>query len=491
MKTITQKIVRLQHARQILGWDEATMMPRGGSEARAESLAELDGTIHQQMTREDWPEVFEKTRKLATDVKSRAALREMERLYRNATALPQEFVERQTRISIRSEHLWRDLRPKNDWKGFLPTLKEVVATAKEAADLLSQKLGASPYQCLMDTYSPGVTVELVQKLFGELKSFLPDLIQQATRSKTQKAFTKVSGQFPKAKQRELALKLMELVGFDFNHGRLDESTHPFCGGAPSDVRITTRYNEQDFVGSLYSVIHEAGHGLYEMHLPREIEYWPSIEARGMAAHESQSLLFELQVGRSREFVGLIAPLIVELFAETSNVKSLSLDDLYENITPVGPSLIRVEADEVTYPMHVILRYEIERALIEDKLTVEEIPSLWDQKMKSYLGLSTLGDDRNGCMQDVHWPAGIFGYFPAYALGAIMASQLYAKAKADHPNLSSDVAKGNLSPLKGWLDRNVWKVASTCTFDELLMNATGRTLGTEAFKQHLESRYLKS
>jgi carboxypeptidase Taq len=238
------------------------------------------------------------------------------------------------------------------------------------------------------------------------------------------------------------------------------------------------------------IIHETGHGLYEQHLPQELKYWPSGAARGMAIHESQSLFFEMQVGMSPEFLGLISPFIKEFLGGESNVSELTAEDIYENVAQVGPSYIRVEADEVTYPCHVILRYEIERMLFSGEAKVKDIPAIWNEKMKQYLGLSTEGNFKDGCMQDVHWPAGIFGYFPSYTLGAVLAAQLFSAMESSIGNVRQKISKGQFEEIRSWLDRNIWKVASQKSIDEVIKDATGSSLQVTAFQNHLTNRYLK-
>ena len=281
--------------------------------------------------------------------------------------------------------------------------------------------------------------------------------------------------------------MMKLLGFDFNHGRLDVSVHPFCGGVPTDVRMTTRYDEVDFTSALMGVIHETGHARYEQGLPKEWAELPAGEARSMGIHESQSLLFEMQLSRSLEFINLLAPTAQALFTREDD-PAFTAENITLFNTRVKPAFIRVDADEVTYPAHIILRYEIERDLIEGKIEVADIPSLWNQKMTEYLGVNTEGNYTDGCMQDIHWTDGSFGYFPSYTLGAMYAAQFMAtmRKEMDVEQLISD---NNLTPIFTWLEANIWSKASTLTTDELVIQATGESLNPSYFKEHLEARYL--
>jgi carboxypeptidase Taq len=282
---------------------------------------------------------------------------------------------------------------------------------------------------------------------------------------------------------------MGTLGFAFDHGRLDVSHHPFCGGTPRDVRITTRYSDSEFLSSLMGILHETGHALYEQNLPSAWLTQPVGRAAGMAVHESQSLLHEMQVCRSREFMSFAGPRVRAHFADVvKNPTSLSDQNLAALVTRVQPGFIRVNADEVTYPMHVILRFELERALLEGTLGLDDLPTAWNDGMTKYLGLSTTGNDRDGCLQDVHWPAGLFGYFPAYTFGAVIAAQLFQRAQEHVPDLLGAIARGDLAGLRAWLNTNVWSHGSRFTTLELVERASG-PLGVNAFRAHLGRRYL--
>jgi carboxypeptidase Taq len=289
-----------------------------------------------------------------------------------------------------------------------------------------------------------------------------------------------------AAQRALCERVIRLLGFDFNAGRLDVSTHPFCGGVPEDVRMTTRFNEDEFLVALMGTIHETGHARYEQGRPREWLGQPVSQARSMGIHESQSLSFEMQLACSRPFIGLLAPMVREALGDQP---AFEAENLYRLVTRVKRGYIRVDADEVTYPAHVILRYEIERALIEGDIEVDDIPTLWDDKMKALLGVDTRGNYKDGPMQDVHWPEGLFGYFPCYTLGAMYAAQWFAAMRRAMPDLDARIAAGDLVPVFDWLRTNVWSQASRWSTDELAVRASGEVLNPAHFREHLEARYL--
>jgi carboxypeptidase Taq len=365
-------------------------------------------------------------------------------------------------------------------------LKEVVRLTRKQAALLSDKLGLSKYDALMDRYEPGMRAAEVDRVFGVVKTWLPDLIKRVREKQAKETVVAAKGPFPIAAQKALCERVMKLLQFDFSGGRLDVSTHPFSGGVPEDVRLTTRYSEDDFEKSLMGTIHETGHGRYEQNRPRAWLGLPVSEARSMAIHESQSLSFEMQLGRSRGFLQQLAPLLREYLGDQPAFETENLVKLY---TRVRPDFIRVDADEVTYPAHVILRYEIERPLIEGTIEVDDIPHLWDAGMMKLLGVDTRGNYKNGPMQDIHWTDGAMGYFPCYTLGAMYAAQWFATIRAKRPGVDDEIARGELSGVFDWLKANIWDNASRYETDELCRRASGGPLDPAHFKTHLETRYL--
>ena len=320
----------------------------------------------------------------------------------------------------------------------------------------------------------------------DVKTWLPGLVRQAREKQANEPVIAPSGPFMVDRQRALGLEVMGLLGFDFEAGRLDISTHPFCGGVAEDVRITTRYREDDFTQSLTGVIHETGHARYQQRLPRELAHLPLGTARSAGIHESQSLSFEMQIARSPAFLSVIAPLLRKHLGDQP---AFAPENLARLFTRVRPGYIRVNADELTYPAHIILRCEIERALVAGAIEADDIPALWDEKMQAYLGLDTRGNFQNGCMQDIHWTDGSFGYFPSYTLGAMYAAQYFASMRRQHADLDRRIAAGDLSKVFDWLDANIWSQASRWETDELVRRATGEPLNPVHFRAHLERRYL--
>jgi carboxypeptidase Taq len=475
-----------QHLGAIVGWDRAANMPPGGSAARAAAMAELAALLHRLRTEPSLGQRIERAEQEPLSEPQRANLREIAREWRLATALPESLVHRQELATSRCEHAWRTQRPANDWKGFLENWKPVVTLAREEAALLSQSSGLSKYDAMMDRFEPGMTSEQVGRVFGAVRQWLPDLIDRVVDRQDRDTVIEPRGPFPVAAQRALCERVVSMLGFDFGGGRLDTSTHPFSGGVPEDVRMTTRYREDEFLPALMGTVHETGHGRYEQNRPREWLGQPLSEARSMAIHESQSLSFEMQLGSHPGFAKVMAPMLRDAFGDQP---AFAPDNLWKLMTRVKRGLIRVDADEVTYPAHVILRYEIERPLIEGEIEPEDVPALWDRKMAELLHLDTRGHFKDGPLQDVHWPEGLFGYFPCYTLGAMYAAQWFAAMRKALPDLDERIGRGDFAPVFDWLRENIWLQGSRWTTDELAIRASGEVLNPAHFKAHLETRYL--
>lgn len=487
-----RKLEAIEHAQAMLGVDEAVMMPGGGGEKRAESMGILAGMYHQMATAPEIADWLAAASEEPLDDMQQAAIREQQRVYTNMTCLSSDFVQRQVVARMRSEQLWRELRAKDDWAGFLPAFEGVVSIAREEAQLRSAALGLSPYDAMMEQYDPGNRAADIAPVFDRLKVFLKDFIpavvarQDADRQR--RAMKPLNPPYPIDKQKALGLAVMEAIGFDFDHGRLDVSHHPFCGGVPTDVRMTTRYDTGEFLTSLMGIIHETGHGLYEQGLPKEWSHFAVGKARGMAIHESQSLFMEKQVGRSAEFWEWAMPLVREHLGKDA-IAGWDIEDLLAHVHEVKTGLIRVDADEATYPLHVILRFEIEKGLIEGAIAPKDVPEAWHARMTEYLGLSTRDNYKDGPMQDVHWPSGAFGYFPSYTLGAMIAAQLWAAMEKDIASARDDVRHGRFVEINAWRRDRIWSQASRYSTPELLVKATGEKLNGQYFEDHLRRRYL--
>jgi carboxypeptidase Taq len=392
------RLYRFKHLSSMAGWDHAAMMPPKGNQARAAAMAELGVLMHGMLTDATLKNKLDAAEQENLKPIERANLREMKRTWESANLLPATLVEEMSLTSSKCEHAWREQRPANDWQGLAENLRDVVRLAREQAKLLAAEKGTSRYDALMDMYEPGMTSKKVEAIFADVKTWLPQLIAKVQAKQASESVVAPVGPFAIEKQKALGLAVMKHLNFDFDGGRLDVSTHPFCGGVPEDVRITTRYREDDFMQSLMGIIHETGHARYEQNLPREFVDQPVGVARSMGIHESQSLSFEMQLARSKPFLTLIAPLVRDHLGDQPAFSAENLGKLYSR---VKPGYIRVDADEACYPAHIILRFEIERALMDGEIEVDDIPALWDEKMKAYLGIDTKGNFKDGPMQDIH------------------------------------------------------------------------------------------
>ena len=483
------QIAAFENALGILSWDQETMMPDGGGETRAEALATLSVTQHGLLVDPvvaDWLDAAE-AETVGLDDWQRANLREMRRRWVHGAAVPPELVDAATRAESQGVIAWRAARRDDDFAGLKPFLQRILDLRREIGQAKAARLDLSPYDALLDEFEPGARSAAIDALFDDLAAFLPDFTEAVlARQAAGPPVQAPDGPFPVEAQRTLGESLMRTVGFDFNRGRLDVSHHPFCGGADDDVRITTRYDESDFTKALMGVLHETGHALYEQGRPQAYLRQPVGAARGMAVHESQSLLVEMQACRSREFLEFAAPVIREAFGRDE--PALSVEALYRLYTRVQRGLIRVDADEVTYPAHVIVRYKLEKLLLDGGLELDELPAAWNGLMAELVG-ATPPNDALGCLQDIHWPGGAWAYFPTYTLGAVAAAQLFDAACRQDGDVRPGLRRGDFAPLVGWLRRNVHAYGSLLSTEELLSRATGRPLDAAAFKAHLRTRYL--
>jgi carboxypeptidase Taq len=479
------RIGAINEAAGLLHWDASAMMPPGGAAARGEQLAALAGVAHELLIA---PETAADLAAAEADGEwDGANLALMRRAHARATALPTALVEAMSRANAACEKTWRRAKARADFALVAPELAAVLRLQREAAARLGQALGMDPYDALMDGYQPGVTAADVEPVFAAYEAWLAEALPRAeTIQAAAPAPIPLAGHFPIAAQRGLCRAMAERVGLDFDHARLDESLHPFCGGSPTDVRITTFYDEANPAKALLGVLHETGHALYERGLPTGFARQPVGEAAGMAAHESQSLIVEMQACRSDAFLSFLGGELRAAFGLAPAVTAPgNLARLWRR---VGRGFIRVDADEMTYPAHVILRFRLERAMIGGALEIADLPSAWNQGMAALLGIVP-PDDAQGCLQDIHWHDGAFGYFPAYTLGAMAAAQLMAALRRDVPDLDAQLARGEMAAMVGWLRARVHGQGARRGFQDLLASATGKPLDPADFTAHLTARYL--
>lgn len=481
-----QTMHRLGHFVALGHWDSSAMMPSGGAQARNHALTELNGVLHKMSTDPRLTEWISAAKAESLGELEQRNLELIERTCKGQNCLSSELVEALSIATMDCEHAWRTQRPNNDWQGFKANFAPVVKLTRQMAAQRGEAFAMAPYDALLDSFEPDLQRTSIEQIFTDLKQWLPATIEQVTAKQAQESVIWPEGPFAIDKQKQLAHTVMEAMGFDFDGGRVDESVHPFCGGVSEDVRLTTRYDENDFITGLLGIIHETGHACYEQNLPRSPEGQPINDALGMAMHEAQSLSFEMQIARTPEFCEWLAPILVDTFGPQPAFAS---DNLYKLMTRVTPGKIRVDADEVTYPMHVILRYEIEVALMDGEIEIDDIPMLWQQKMQDYLGIDVSGDYRDGCLQDTHWTAGGFGYFPTYTLGAMTAAQLIETLRQRQPDAIEAIRLGDFTGVYGFLQQHVWQAGSQQNSDALLRQVTGEPLNPEFFRQHLLRRYL--
>lgn len=485
LKARFARIAALGEAAAMLHWDASAMMPPGGGAARGEQLAALAGLSHELLTAPVVAEDLEIARPEGLWEETNLAL--MARSHARATALPTELVEATARANSACEKIWREAKAQADFARVAPALAEVVRLQRETAQALAAALSMDPYDALMDGYQRGVAAADVEPVFAAYEAFLADALPRAEAIQAARpAALPLPGPFPVATQRALCARLSARIGLDYEHARLDESLHPFCGGTPTDVRITTFYDERDVAKALLGVLHETGHALYERGLPASFARQPVGEAAGMAAHESQSLIVEMQACRSDAFLGFLGGELRAAFG--GDAAAWSQANLAAQWRRVERGFVRVDADEITYPAHVILRFRLERAMIRGALEVADLPGAWNEGMARMLGI-TPPDDAKGCLQDIHWHDGAFGYFPSYTLGAMAAAQLMKAARAAEPGLDAALAQGDMAPLLSWLRVHVHARGSLLGFQDLLRAATGKPLDPQDFMDHLRARYL--
>ncbi len=486
LKLIFSRIYHLQNIHYILLWDEAVMMPEYAGKTRAKVMGTLSRLTQKMLRRRKIQPLIDITKKESLDLLDKVNLDWMEKKHRIASSIPLKIVEKLTETSFLSEQAWRILRPQNNWKDFLPFLEKTFYFVNEIAQRKSQILGLHPYDALIDEYAPGFDQISIDSLFSELKDALPILIKKITAKQREEKMNLPLGPFSLEKQKQLSEMIAKSLGFKLARGRLDESHHPFSCGDRSDARVTNRYDESNFLSGVFGICHEVGHALYEQGLPKKWQFQPVGHVNSMAMHESQSLLIEMEFCRSREFFDYLTPI---LQSELGKQEAMTVENLHKVVTRVTSSLIRVDADEVTYPLHVILRYELEKELLNGEIQIKDLPARWNELMTCYLGISTKDNYTNGVMQDVHWPSGTFGYFPAYTIGRMIAAQFYSTFINVHPDFPSEVKKGQFQLLHGWLQKNVYNVASSLPTKTIIQNVTKEPLCAKYFIDRIEKRYL--
>ncbi len=488
LKTKLAEIENLLHAAALLGWDQETYMPPGGVQARAEQLSALRGLAHQKFIADEIGQLLQElaapAAELDPDSDEASLVRVTLREYTKARRVPVELEVQLARATSIAHNAWVKARAESDFAQFAPHLERVLDLTIQKAQALGYK--ECIYDALLDQYEPGGKTAHVKATFAELKTSIVPLLQAINERLDAVDDTCLHGQFDEQMQWSLTNEALGLIGFDFQHGRQDKAAHPFTTSfSSSDVRVTNRIDPAYFASALFSALHEGGHGLYDQGTAPELDRTPLGRGASLGVHESQSRLWENLVGRSRNFWRFFYPRLVKHFP--GQFDGLDAESLYRAVNKVKPSFIRVEADEVTYNLHVMLRLEIETELLEGKIGVAQAPEAWNAKMQAYLGL-TPPNDALGVLQDVHWSGGLIGYFPTYALGTMLASQLFEQIRVDLPNLDEHIEAGQFAPLLDWLRRNVHRHSAKFTPDELVRRITGRPLEAGPFVRYLRAKY---
>jgi carboxypeptidase Taq len=492
LKERFEKIINIENAGAILAKDAEVFMPKNSSDDRTRQMMALAEVAHELMKAPEvaqWLDAAEKD-KNALSPEDLRNLFLMRREWVNRVAIPDELVSEIARLEIEGEKLHTELRKTGDWAKIRDWYAHSFDVMRAVGLAKKDKLGsASVYEALMDGFSPSLSEATVKREFDALEKMLPALISAAAKQQALKPEPiPLTGPFPRAQQEELCRRLVTALGFDFTRGRLDMiEGHPSCGGSASDIRFTTDCDEAYFLEAVFSTVHEGGHALYDQGTPEKWRYQPAGKAMGMALHESQSRIIEIQACHTREFFQYLEKQAREIFKRPDD-PALSAENLERIINKTEPSFIRIYADELTYPAHIILRYKLEKALIEGTLAIDDLPQAWNDGMTKLLGI-TPPDASQGCMQDVHWPDGLIGYFPAYTLGDMGAAQFFAAACRAKPEIKSELANGNFTPLREWLRDNVHSKGSLLTTDELFTAATGEPLNAKYYLDHLSERYL--
>jgi carboxypeptidase Taq len=473
----------------VLRWDAAVIMPRGSADVRGEQLAAIESECHAILTSPKVSRLIDRSEASAPGLEDWqvANLREMRRQRDHALATPNSLVSRLARASAHAESHWLEARRTGEFAGYAPHLAEVVALIRDRAALLGQHLGLEPYDALVDEFSPGITTADIDGLFKTVARRLPTLVREAIELQAVTPSLPIVGKFAPAKQRALCAEVMKTIGFSFERGRLDDSEHPFTEGMAGDIRITARFDANDPFQGLLGALHETGHAMYDLGLPREWRDQPVGRNRGMALEESQSLLIEMMVVRSRPFLTYLRPLLEKHLGIAG--PEWEVENLYRHLTRVHRGLLRADADELTYPAHILLRYDLEKRLLSGELKVEDLPEAWREAAQTRLGIKP-ASNVEGCLQDIHWSVGQFGYFPAYALGALISMQLWEKIRSDREDLDAELAVGNFTGLYSWLREHVHSVGAKLTVQDLVREATDRPLSAAPSLRYLEAKYLE-
>ncbi|WP_139902231.1 carboxypeptidase M32 [Clostridium thermarum] len=485
-KNYLRKIEYLGNALALADWDMRVYMPKKGVDSRSEMISYISGEIYKLQTSDEMREYLEYFEGVeGLDEVTRAMVKNCRKNYDQTKKIPEERYREFVKVASKSGMAWEEAKEKGDFSIFQPCLEKVVDFKREFIGYWGYK--GDKYNTLLDLYEPGITVEKLDEVFGKLRDGIVNILEKIKESKGEIKSDFFNKHFPKEQQEAFSVMILKKLGYDFDAGRLDESVHPFTTDfGNKDVRITTHYYENEFRSALFSCIHEGGHGIYEQDIPDELEGTLLDTGASMGIHESQSRFYENIIGRSLEFWKYFYPEAQKSFSQFEGV---SLEDFYKGINKVKPSLIRTEADELTYSLHVIIRYEIEKELVNGRVEVKDLPEIWNEKYKEYLGVEP-SNDSEGVLQDVHWSDGSFGYFPSYALGNLYGAQFLNKMLKDIPDFYGKIEAGDFKAIHRWLIENVHKHGAVYEPAELIKKVTGEELKADYFIEYLYNKYSK-
>jgi carboxypeptidase Taq len=487
LKLRLEKIHDLDRAQAVLEWDQWTMMPPRGATARIEQVASLERARHERFVSEDIARLLEQVRpyerSLPPDSDDAALIRVARRDYEKAKRVPAGLLGQLTRAAAVSEHAWEEARRRSDFGILLPYLEDIVGLKRRYSDCFDV---AHPYDALLDIYEPGMTTTQMEQLLGELKTALVPLVAEVTGHDGDIDDSCLRGHFPVDRQRELITAILREHPLDADCWRLDTTVHPFADAfSTTDVRLTTRYDESDLADGLFSALHEFGHGLYEAGMNPELERSPLCRPASLGVHESQSRMWENAIGRSLPFWRRFYPLVEAIFPD--QLAGVGAEGFHRAVNRVERSLIRTSADELTYDLHIIMRFELELEIIEGNLPLRDLPAAWNERVGNYLGID-VPNDADGVLQDVHWSEGAFGYFPTYSLGNVIAGQLLRTMRVALPDLDGQIARGDFGPLRDWLRDNVHTHGRKFTAPELVQRVTGGPIDVAPYVSYLQAKF---
>ncbi|MEQ8676924.1 MAG: carboxypeptidase M32 [Aggregatilineales bacterium] len=487
LKDYLAELQNVNTAAGLLGWDQQVMMPPKGAQARAAQLGTLSRISHEMQTSDTLARLLDDVGAeidgAAYDSDEASLLRVAEYDFEQATKIPTHLVVKLAQETILAHEVWAKARANNDYKSFQPTLEKIMDLTRQSAEALGYK--DNPYDALINQYERGMTFAQIKEIFDGHRPQLVDLVAQISKNTDKVDDSPVHQDFDIAKQREFATWVIEKFGFDLEGGRIDEAVHPFANSTSiNDVRITTRYNDDFLNPAMFGMMHEAGHGMYEAGVSQNLEGNILASGTSLGVHESQSRMWENLVGRSRGFWTWALPKLQETFPQ---LKGVTVDQFYGAVNKVQPSFIRVEADEATYNLHIMLRFELENDMLNGKINFSNLPNIWNERFESYLGIVP-PTDTVGVLQDVHWSAGLIGYFATYALGNLLSVQYYNKAVQDHPTIPDEIASGEFSTLLGWLRENIHQHGRKFTSAELTKRVTGEQINSQPYITYLQEKF---